>query len=328
MISRFDPVPAKECKLKQVPYFTPAVAAAENEILGAYEFPKILDQFILQACEEPSPGYGGHGQKKKFPIAVYSPSGNTTRLFGSGISQEIASHGFTTYSIDHPYDVDITEFPNGDVIYGGRLIKPENMNGSTASVDKALKVRSQDVSFLLDTLGVTKREKVGMFGQSFGGPATATSMFHDKRIRAGVNLDGAMYGPAVNSSLGTRSDPQAFLLWGSTGHGSKEDKSWAQSWKTLDAAPFVDYAKEFTINNTSHGSHWDLGLLVDVAGIRDELSDVAKTLFGPSETTRVYEILGKYLSSFFWYSLGLKKEDDVLKGHNDEFPEVEIVNEK
>jgi hypothetical protein len=40
----------------------------------------------------------------------------------------------------------------------------------------------------------------------------------------------------------------------------------------------------------------------------------------------VWEILGRYIPSFFWYTLGLKGEDEILKGQNREFPEVEILN--
>lgn len=326
MISRYDPVPAKECKLKQVPYFTPVTAAAENEILGSYEFPKIMEQFALQVCEEPSPRSIGRGYQHKFPLAIYSPAGNTSRLFGGSIAQLVASYGFTTITIDHPYDVDIVDFPNGDIIYGGRLIKPIDANGSTASVEHALQVRAQDVSFVLNTLGVTKHEKVVMFGQSFGGAAAATSMLQDKRIRAGVNIDGAMHGPVLNTSLGTQKDPQAFLLWGSSGHDSRWE-SWEQFWNTLDAAPFVDYAKEFTIDNTTHGSYWDLDFLVDVAGVRGQLSETAQLLVGPGPGPRIWKIMGKYLSSFLLYSLGLEPEDEVLKGPSDEFPEVKILKE-
>lgn len=326
MISRFDPIPAKRCKLTQVPYFTPVTAAVENEILGSYEFPKILDQFLLKVCEKKH--HGGHktrGYGNEFPIALFSPPLNTTRLFGSSIAQEIASHGFITITIDHPYDVDVVEFPNGDVILGGHVIKPADANGSTASVEHALEVRAQDASFVLDTLGIQEDEKVVMFGQSFGGAAVATSMLHDKRIRGGTNVDGMMFGPVLNTSLGTPERPQSFILWGSDGHNTTTDATWGQFWATLKSSPYVDYAKEMSIVNSTHGSYWDLSVLVDAAGIRDELSETAQLLISPLQGERVSKILGKYLSSFFWHALGMKPEDEVFKGPSKEFPEVQIL---
>ena len=96
-----------------------------------------------------------------------------------------------------------------------------------------------------------------MFGESFGGPAAATAMLHDKRIRAGVNIDGAMFGPVLNTSLGSveLNIDQAFMLWGSDGHNTMSDASWGAFWSTLKRSPRVDYAKEMSIRNSTHGTY-------------------------------------------------------------------------
>jgi len=323
MISCFDPTPASSCKLTQIPYFPPVTAAVENEIVAEYEFPQILGHFELEVCAKKGNATPNRG---RFPVALFSPGLNTSRLFYSSLAQEIASHGIVVITIDHPYDVDVVEFPNGDVIYGGRVTKPADANGSTASVEHALEVRAQDASFVLNTLGIGKQEKVVMFGQSFGGAAAATSMLRDKRFRAGVNLDGMMFGPVLNRSLGDAKNKQAFLLWGSSGHDTTTDETWGEFWSALQRSPNVDYAKEMTIVGSGHGSAWDLNILVDVAGIRDGLSDTARSLVGSSiPGARVWKVLGRYLPSFFEFTLGLKDEDVVFKAPNHRFPEVEIL---
>jgi predicted dienelactone hydrolase len=319
MISRFDPVPTNSCNLTTAPYFTPATAAAENDILASYDYPRIFEDFALQVCEQA----GNSSTKSAFPIAIYSPGLNTSRLFGSSIAQELASHGFTTITIDHPYDVDVVEFPDGTVIYGGRVDKPTA--NSSASVEAALEVRAADVSFVLDSLALCDDADVVMFGQSFGGAAVATSMLRDPRIKAGVNVDGIMFGPVLTEGLGSSSPPRPFVLWGSDGHNTTEDKSWGQFWATMGSSGSVSYKKEFTILNSTHGSHWDLNILVDVAGIRDELSETAGWLIGPGPASRLWEIMGRYLSSYFLFSLGKETEGDILKGPSDEFPEVVIL---
>jgi pimeloyl-ACP methyl ester carboxylesterase len=85
------------------------------------------------------------------------------------------------------------------------------VNRSTASVDHALEVRAQDASFVLDRLNVGEEasERVVMFGHSFGGAATATAtaMLRDKRFRGGINLDGIMFGPVLDTSLGSTTRP-------------------------------------------------------------------------------------------------------------------------
>lgn len=322
MISRFDPVPKSRCHLIKVPYVPPVTAAIEDEILNAYDYPKGLwIRFYHHVCDAKKVKREG---KRKWPLALFSAGLNTTRLFSNHLAHEIASHGFTVVTIDHPYDTDVVEFPNGDVILGGRVTKPADANGSTASVEHALEVRADDASFVLDHLNF-KGEGALMFGHSFGGAASATALLNDKRFRAGVNIDGMMFGPVLNTSLGTHGR-QAFMLWGSDGHDSFTDPTWTQFYATLNSSADVDYKREFTITNSSHGSYWDLNILVDVAGIRDELSDTAKSGVGPIPGQPIWNIMGKYLPAFFWYALGLKPEDEVLKGPSDDFPEVKMLH--
>ena len=40
-----------------------------------------------------------------------------------------------------------------------------------------------------------------MFGHSLGGATAAAAMLEDQRIKAGVNLDGTLFGPVVNAGL-------------------------------------------------------------------------------------------------------------------------------
>lgn len=324
MISRFDPVLAEKCNPVTIPYFTPATATEENKILASYDYPQIFEQFSLQVCKEEERGNGSH-QRQKFPIALFSPGLNTTRLFYSSLAQELASHGFIVITVDHPYDVDVVEFPDGSVIYGGQVKKP-TMN-SSASVEHALQVRADDISYILDTLGCETGDDVVMFGHSFGGAAAATSMLKDPRIKAGVNNDGIMFGPVLHEALGTSSPPRSFILWGSDGHNTTTDESWGKFWTSLESSAHVNYRKEFTIKTSAHGSYWDLDSLVDVAGIREELSETALSLIGPGPGSRIKDILGRYFSGYFMFALGKELEDDILRSPSEKFPEVSILRQ-
>ena len=327
MISTFTPLPLAQCNHTIVPYFPLAVAAAQNQILGEYDYPAIFGDFGLNVCLSRSENRN-ETRDRNFPLALLSPGLNTTRLFYSSLAQTLSSYGFLVVTLDHPYDVDVVQFPNGDIIYGGRVTKPADANGSTASVEHALEVRARDASFVLDVLGVREYGEALIFGQSFGGAAAATAMLRDKRFRAGANLDGIMFGPVLNESLGVQVSPQAFLLWGSDGHNASadSDSSWAAFWDTLEGAEFVDYAKEMSIINSAHGSYWDLNILIDVAGIRDELSETATWLVGPIPGERVWQILVRGLSGFFWHMLGKRDEDEIFQGPVEELPEVRILH--
>ncbi len=143
--------------------------------------------------------------------------------------QWIASAGFTVVSIDHPYDADIVEFPDGTVIKGNVTTEEE--------IVAKLAIRVQDVSFVLSQLSrrsITNQlllsrpypssTKATIFGHSFGGATAANAMLADKRFIGGLNMDGSIFPPAVNiSSHGP------FLILAAHGHNQSTDATWATS---------------------------------------------------------------------------------------------------
>lgn len=228
MISQFDPVPACDRTIK-VPYMSPTIAAAEDEILVPYGWPSgVLRSVEMELCSS--------RKHSSAPTILLSPGLNTTRLYYSALAQQIASRGYTVTTIDHPYETDIVEFPDGAIAYGGRV-----NTSDLASINFALDVRVEDVSFVLDELRISKTV---MIGHSFGGAAAAASMLNDTRIRGGVNLDGLMFGPVLDEGLHL-----PFLIWGSEGHNTTIDESWSKFWSNLRS-----WKRELSLKNGAHGS--------------------------------------------------------------------------
>lgn len=152
-----------------------------------------------------------------WPVVLFSPGLDTTRLLYSMLAQEIASQGFTVITLDHPFDTDIVEFPDGFIAYGG------NVNFSDInSIYHTLDIRMNDISFVLDTLGfqydATQNASALIFGHSFGGAAAAAGMLNDTRLRGGVNLDRELFGGVINAGLGRPCINQSFILFGAEGH--------------------------------------------------------------------------------------------------------------
>ena len=327
MISRFDPFPPSRCgSTKLVPYFLPIVASTEDLILQPYDFPTgLLEKLQLQVCSGRRL-IEDDGDKRKFPLVLFSPGFNTTRLWYSVLAQEIASYGYTVVTVDHPYETDVVQFPDGTVAYGGSVTVPTDEDPSTVSIEKALEVRAADISFVLDTLG---GGKALVFGHSFGGAASATSMLHDGRLLGGVNLDGEMFGPVLTAGFHHPGPGQSFLLWGSDGHNSSIDssKNWHTFWETIskEGQDEVAWKREVSLKGGSHGSWWDLNVGVDVLGIRDSLSDVGQILVSPVKGDRVYQITGAYLSAFFEQVLTGKRQE-ILEKESAKYPEVKFVH--
>lgn len=338
MVSRFDPVPPSKCASCTVPYMTPLVASAEDEILSFFmstanlTWPTgVLGRLELQVCCA-CPGTKSDFRRGDYPIVLLGAGLNTTRMFYSVLAQEIASRGYTVITLDHPYETDIVEFPDGTVIYGWNAVGHEN---ETEQYVHALDIRTDDAIFVLNELGVPyvtetddpAKAKAGYVGHSFGGAAAAAAMLNDTRIVGGVNLDGMMFGPVLNAGIGRPGIPQSFLLWGSEGHNSSVEESWARFLETVRRWDPEQWVRELSLKGSTHGTFWDAGVIADVAGWRDDegLVDLVDLFCGLTPLgSRTMEILGPYLDAFLGMTLKGESEG-LLAGPSEEFPEVEFL---
>jgi predicted dienelactone hydrolase len=149
--------------------------------------------------------------KTAYPVILYTPSWNgyqTDNTFGT---QELASHGFVVIGLEHPCSVPMAIYPNGRVIHSNLSA---DYTSSDAALAKLLRVgaeqlvlRTQDIVFVLDRLpqiasnklfnNTFNLDKVGIFGHSFGGAAAAQACSIDRRLKAGMNMDGLLFGSAA-----------------------------------------------------------------------------------------------------------------------------------
>lgn len=261
MVSRFDPV--EDCEICHVPYMSPASAKLEHEVLLTVGWlPRVLEAAMLPVCCDSDDDEIKDGHDSKFPLLVLSGGYNTTRLLYSAVAQSIASAGYTVLTVDHTYETDIVEFPDGSIITGGRVAK------DPIELSWALDVRAADISFLIDRF--SRHHAAGVLGHSFGGAAAATTIAKDVRVTGGINLDGMQFGRVVTDGFGSDLVRQAFVLFGSEGHNTTSDDldpSWGDFWKKMHEPPHDNvWTRELTVHPSSHGSYWDLGLLLDASG--------------------------------------------------------------
>ncbi|GAA2776550.1 hypothetical protein GCM10019017_21880 [Streptomyces showdoensis] len=121
--------------------------------------------------------------------------------------------------------------------------------------------RAADMRFLLDRLtgprpvwtyaGAIDRSRIGMAGHSIGGAAAATAMLADRRIDAGVNMDGAFWDTLPAKGLGGR----PFLLLGTDDETHRPgglDATWDTTWPALGG-----WKRWLTVAGTDHFSFSD-----------------------------------------------------------------------
>lgn len=317
MISQFTPVPNDECvKTCKLPYMPPKIAKIEDAILTEYlgdvGWPHgVLAGLEVEMCCEAEDK--GHHHRPKLPRLLFGTGLNTTRLFYTATAQHIAALGYEVVVMDHPYETDVVQFPDGEIIIGGRIGRDPN---NTAELQFGLDVRSQDVSFVLDELKIRQTTYIG---QSYGGASAATAMANETRLMGGVNLDGAQWGRAVNAGVS-----RPFLTFGSVGHNSSapDERSWGKFFDAMDAKHPGVWYRELSLADSVHGSYYDQSLIGDVTGLRE--NEELLEFFGKVTGERVMEVLQAYLGVFVEFTL-LGGEEGILAGESDEFPDVAFL---
>ena len=306
-----------EVDLKKIDYLPPATAAYYSDLYGAYGLPNGSIQSIsFQACPEPP-----KEQYLHFPVVLFSPALGTTRLFYNALAQAVASAGYVVVSIDHPYDTEFLEFPDGSVITAANI--------SDAQVPLDVKTRARDVSFVLDQLSTKagmaallpgagavglKTRDVAMYGHSVGGAATAEAMHLDRRIVAGVNLDGSMFGPVVQHGL-----RGPFLLFGHENKTQTTDPTWKEFWSNVRG-----WKLELELAKAQHYTFSDLPFLLKLLGLPIQKMPAIQTMVGTLDGLKAFEIVHRTIVAFLGF--GLRQTSPAsLQEVILEYPEVSAI---
>lgn len=264
-----------------------------------------------------------------FPIVLFSPAENTTRLFYNVIAQTIASSGYIVITIDAPHDADFVEYPDGSVDVVNATVTAE---ATLDDIIMAVDYRAQDASFVLNQLGnpsVVSQlipghaksldvRNVAMFGHSLGGAATAAAMLNDSRIAGGIAMDGALFGPVVRQGL-----DRPFMFMAHTNHtrtddGSMNDpyNSWYDIWANLRS-----FKLDLMLANSAHYTFSDLPIVLKTLGIVPNATVAGNLLVTSLDGTRALKIVTTYVTAFM--DMVLKhKTSPLLQGPVAAFPEV------
>ncbi|HEY9369418.1 alpha/beta fold hydrolase [Streptomyces sp.] len=159
------------------------------------------------------------------PVLLYSPGGGDARTMGSSLAVDLASHGWTVITVDHPGDASEVEFPDErperSRVRETVLIGPPDAAAFRTMID----TRVADLRFVLDALGL---DGVGVYGHSAGGTAVAQALHEDRRIAAAVNLEG--YLDQMDGELlpvARQATDRPLLLAGTDGfRDARLDRSW------------------------------------------------------------------------------------------------------
>ncbi|MCG6494350.1 alpha/beta hydrolase [Kitasatospora sp. A2-31] len=188
----------------------------------------------------------------RWPVLVHSPGGGDPRGLGTSLAEDLASHGAVVVSVDHPGDAAAVEFPDVKP-YRTDTVRTTVFRGDPrdqpAVARTMIDARIADLRCVLDRLGhaadlplphglaeTLDLRRLGVYGHSAGGSAVTEVMYEDRRVRAGINLEGYLDHPP--SAPGAAAQPfpvttggvdRPLLLLGSERFDRREelDRSWS-----------------------------------------------------------------------------------------------------
>lgn len=147
LLSVFWPVPdSTKCANGIITYMPPATAASYGPLAQSAGLPaNIFSSFQLELCKLPDEKNGscrGRRRTPRFPLVLFSPGLAESRLLYSVTAKSIAAQGYVVVTIDHPYDAEVVEFPDGSVVRSNGTVGMEQQLTEVSNQLEASKPRS------------------------------------------------------------------------------------------------------------------------------------------------------------------------------------------
>jgi predicted esterase len=146
-----------------------------------------------------------------FPVVTFSHGLGGTGFQYTALIENLVSHGYVVASIEHTYTANAVWFPDGRVVtlhddsLPAGLSQSERLKWTTNRVSMGINEGAADVRFVIDRLtqlnqakhqfplaGAIDLQRLAAMGHSAGAEFAARACQQDSRIRACVDLDGAM----------------------------------------------------------------------------------------------------------------------------------------
>ncbi|KAJ6782110.1 hypothetical protein PWT90_08399 [Aphanocladium album] len=307
-------VSRKPCPKQTLPYMTPAVAAHYGQLaaqigLANDTFAKFDMEYcnLQKLCSKKTRG--------SFPLVLYDTGLGPARGLYGAKARDVASQGYVVVTVDHPYDAGIVEYPDGSVV------ESIPFNDTEAEVVNFLKVRGQDLSFVLAQLqnsGVRTKilahytstidfSRVVSIGHSLGGVASELIANTESLIRGAVNMDGGIHEPVSSTGV-----DKPTMQFGRAGH-DQTDPSWDALWPLLRGP-----AAELALANATHGTFTDVLTLLGpfMASLPPEVVQGLQQEYGsidPKEAQK--SIVGGLVAGFEFVFDGRTQGIDEIHQH-------------
>ena len=304
------------------PYLTPLAAAhflASNNLPPGTTLPQTTGHVSAPVDRRPGP----------YPVVLYSPGGGADGSLDTGLVEDLVGHGYVVVTMGDTNESPEEEFP------GGRLVTGTFVPETDAESLEAQQVRAADASFVLGRLAVLNKggnpdaghaplpsrlagsldlSRVGMFGWSLGGAASAQAMHDDPRIKAAINMDGRFWGPLAQEGVN-----RPFLLLTGSEHTAQNDPTLA-SFLAASTGPKLHLA----LANSQHATFSDFEELVsELAPALGLTPDQLAAAIGTINPKTAVADERAYIRAFFDKYLR-NRDNHLLDGPSPRFPDIQF----
>lgn len=301
--------PAKPGPARPARYALPATAARLAEELAV----SVEDVVSVKTNALASPKVATSG--RKLPVVLFSPGAGVNRLLYSGLSADLASHGYLVAVLEHPGETQPVEFPDGTVAPpvpvdsedGLLALLPTRVADVRSVLAHLKKMNSQTGSPLRAALDL---DRVALAGHSLGGATAAEAMRLDRRFRAGVNLDGTLFGDVVATGV-----DRPFLLMSS---GRPEEPEEDDTWVPFEKASAA--AQSLHVDGTAHMDFSDLPALTALRPAGEPRQAYGLGTLAPG---RSFALQSTYVLAFLDRHLR-GEAAPLLDGPSAKYPEVQF----
>ncbi|MFW9933865.1 MAG: alpha/beta hydrolase family protein [Candidatus Thorarchaeota archaeon] len=246
-------------------------------------------------------------QATNYPVVLFSHGYGGLIMQNTILMEEMASHGYIVFSINHPYESAVSIFPDGSVIF--ELPPP-----SGHQINDSLAVWADDSQFLLDQLAISNNDnipdifwsgldfdRIGAMGHSFGGTTAEELCLIDARVKTGISFDSPHFGLSLEQNM---TKPFMLLFGPDYGNPALNDTVYLRAENTCYG---------LYVNGTRHYNFADVCIWSPV------LQSIGLT--GNIDGYRMIELQNNYVRAFF--DAQFKSMDSpLLTESSTQYPEV------
>ena len=277
------------------------------------------------------------GAERSFPLLVFSHGFGASRAMYGFTLAELASRGYVVAAVEHTFFSTGTEFPDGQIV--SLRTEDSNVLQSDSSADAIAGIWARDGRFVIDRMfeldrndplhllaGRIDTTRVGYWGHSFGGTTAANVMAFDRRVQAGINLDGYLAGTAWvqgldrpflqvrSDSIDIESLPEELLE--QVGMSREKLRLMLEDWKVRTRSVIQSGGYDIHLAGSAHGNYSDIPLWSPTMSRMMQQG-------GPIDPRRAHQVINALTVE--WFDRHLKGQGKTVEQVAELYPEVRIV---